>query len=454
MTYNQQYKIFVSSPNDVAAERDIVDEVIAKINDAISDTLGIYLTVEKWEKLPPETTDVEFQERLNEKIKDCHFFLLILYKRYGTVMAGQSYSNTEREINTILDSLSNNKSKKVLSYFKEYTPNSDPGPQELKIIDLKKRLGENPCWVYKEFKKKEDFRISLTHDLYQILVRMKQSSFKIEQLKRFWQLGKLDNQVSPKVLVIYPPVPRDWMDMPGHINIWQRRLLPNLFFEDFKALHKILKNLAMIGIGEYKVYSKYDNPPDFDKSNVIWICLPRQTKGLEILKKRKDARFEMIPRKKNMEPYIRWKNDNGQWIEIKSPLPKYIKLQRPDVDVLEEWDRKMGNIIAKDYAVIARFNRDVPYNETPEMEKLKEYYLAGIHGLGTWGATWFIDRFYGKFKEMDLEDTDTLQMLVEVEFCDGRITNVKDVSQYSTDYFQKQLKVNTIKQTIQEYKEP
>ena len=75
MTYNQQYKIFVSSPNDVAAERDIVDEVIAKINDAISDTLGIYLTVEKWEKLPPETTDVEFQERLNEKIKECHFFL-------------------------------------------------------------------------------------------------------------------------------------------------------------------------------------------------------------------------------------------------------------------------------------------------------------------------------------------------------------------------------------------
>lgn len=210
----------------------------------------------------------------------------------------------------------------------------------------------------------------------------------------------------------------------------------------------------MIGIGEYKVYSKYDNPPDFDKSNVIWICLPRQTKGLEILKKRKDARFEMIPRKKNMEPYIRWKNENGQWIEIKSPLPKYIKLQRPDVDIFEEWDRKMGNIIAKDYAVIARFNRDVPYNETPEMEKLKEYYLAGIHGLGTWGATWYIDRFYGKFKDMDLENTTTLQILVEVEFCDGRITNVKDISQCSSNYFEEQLKLNTIKQTIREYKEP
>lgn len=112
MAYNIQYKIFVSSPSDVAGERSIVDDVIAKINDAISDTLGIHLTVEKWEKIPPESTDEELQERLNKKIKDCHFFLLILYKRYGTVVPGQTISNTEREINTIIDDIS--KDKKTL----------------------------------------------------------------------------------------------------------------------------------------------------------------------------------------------------------------------------------------------------------------------------------------------------------------------------------------------------
>ena len=117
MTYNTHYKIFVSSPSDVSKERNIVDEVITKINNAISDSLGVYLSVERWEKLPPETTDEELQKRLNKKIKDCHFFLLILNKRYGSIAKGQTISNTEREINTILDYLAKDKKKKILSYF-------------------------------------------------------------------------------------------------------------------------------------------------------------------------------------------------------------------------------------------------------------------------------------------------------------------------------------------------
>ena len=116
MKFNTQYKIFVSSPGDVAKEREIVDSVIARINDSISDSLGIYLTVERWEKMPPETTDEVLQDRLNTKIKDCHFFLLILYKRYGTVMQGETISNTEREINAILEYLTKDQKKKILAY--------------------------------------------------------------------------------------------------------------------------------------------------------------------------------------------------------------------------------------------------------------------------------------------------------------------------------------------------
>jgi hypothetical protein len=185
MAYNIQYKIFVSSPSDVAEERSIVDDVVAKINDAISDTLGIFLSVEKWEKIPPESTDEELQERLNKKIKDCHFFLLILNRRYGTIVPGYTISNTEREINTIIENISKDKKKKILSYFKEFTPNPDAGPQEEKILKLKKRLRDYSFWFYKEFKDENDFENKLTHDLYQILIRMKQASFKVEQLKKF-----------------------------------------------------------------------------------------------------------------------------------------------------------------------------------------------------------------------------------------------------------------------------
>lgn len=453
MTYNSQFKIFVSSPGDVEEERNIVDDVVSKINDAISDTLGVYLTVVRWEKMPPETTDKELQSRLNAIIKNCNFFLLILYKRYGTVQAGQQISNTEREINAIIEYLSKDKKKKILSYFKRVPDNTDAGPQLQKIEELKQRLRDTTHWLYKEFEDKDDFATKLTHDLYQILIRMKQASFKVEQLQKFWQFGKLDNQTSPKVLVIYPPVPRKWMGVEDFENLWERRLLPNIFFEDFKALHKILKNLSMVGLIDYKVYSKFDTPPDYDKSNLVWICLPRQTQGLKTLQERKNKRFEIFPRKKNKEPYIRWQKKDGVWIDIESPLHKYLKLQRQDADVVGEWDRTLGNIIAKDYAVIASFERNVAYNEIPGMEKLKEYYLTGIHGLGTWGAAWYIDRFYGNFVDYAIEDLNTIQILVEVEYRDGRISNVRDVSEYPVEYFVNQQKQKTIRQIINDYKE-
>lgn len=454
MAYNTQYKIFVSSPSDVEDERTIVDDVIKRINDSVSDSLGIFLTVVRWEKMPPETTDEELQSRLNSIIKECNFFLLILYKRYGTVMPGQTISNTEREINAVIDYLSKDKKKKIFSYFRKIPNDSDPGLQLQKIMELKQRLRESGHWLYKEYETKEEFSIMLTHDLYQTLIRMRQSSFKVEQLKKFWQFGKLDNQASPKVLVIYPPVPREWMGMTDFVNLWERRLLPNLFFEDFKALHKILKNLSMVGLSDYKVYSKFDTPQDSDKSNIIWICLPRQAEGLKTLQARKNKRFDIIPRKGNKEPYIKWKDQDGNWFDVHSPLHKYLKEQRKNANVVGEWERALGNVVAKDFAVIACFERDIPYNESPGMEKLKEFYLTGIHGLGTWGAAWYIDRFYGVFSEYSIEELQTVQKLVEVEYRNGKIANVKDVSDCPKTYFEEQRTLRIVRKSIEDYKDP
>lgn len=87
------------------------------------------------------------------------------------------------------------------------------------------------------------------------------------------------------------------------------------------------------------------------------------------------------------------------------------------------------------------------------MEKLKEFYLTGIHGLGTWGAAWYIDRFYGKFSEMSIDELQSVQMLIEVEYRDGRISNVRDVSELSKEYFVEQQKLKTVRNVINEYKD-
>lgn len=112
-------------------------------------------------------------------MSECHFFLLILNKRYGTVQPGHEISNTEREINTILEHLNQNGKKTILSYLKDIPKNEDPGKQEKQIRELRNKLASNPCWLYSPYKDVRDFERLLTHDLFRILLRMNSSSFKI-----------------------------------------------------------------------------------------------------------------------------------------------------------------------------------------------------------------------------------------------------------------------------------
>lgn len=447
--FYKQYKIFVSSPGDVEKERELVDVIVNQINETIGESLKVNLKVVKWENMPPETTNETIQERLNKKIEDCNFFLLILNKRYGRVERGHSISNTEREINTILSHLQQIPKKTILSYFKELDNNVDPGRQEQKIRDLKKRLSANEKWLYSNYRDLQDFERKLTHSLYRILLRMNFSSFKIEQLKKFWQVGKVDGQKVPKISIVYPPVTK--MSDDSRMNLWQKRLLPHIVFEDFKALHKILKNLSMVGHTDYKVYSKYDLPEEIEQSNVVWICLPRLMKALTEMRNHRERRFDInipIRQTDTTECFIEWKAENGEVINVKSPLRKYLKYQRPEVDP-DYWDKSLSNVIVKDYAIIARFNRDTLQSNLGT-ERLKAFYIAGIHGLGTWGAAWYIDRCYGAFKDLSVDAN--IQMLVEIEYRNGRIVNVKDVSNQSKEYFDIENSTCKIKENIKQFK--
>jgi hypothetical protein len=113
------------------------------------------------------------------------------------------------------------------------------------------------------------------------------------------------------------------------------------------------------------------------------------------------------------------------------------------------WDAKKGKIIAKDFAVLARFKRPPETGIDVVSGHLHDYFLAGIRGLGTWGAGWFIDRspsLLSKFKE-----SDDIQLLLEVTYKNGRITTVKDVSNQNEKYFEAQLSKKLIRDEIEKY---
>ncbi len=146
-----------------------------------------------------------------------------------------------------------------------------------------------------------------------------------------------------------------------------------------------------------------------------------------------------------------WANDHKKGIKIRSPLSRYLKEQRKDLDLSGEWQPQFGNIIAKDYAVFARF-KDIKNKDKTSEGFLYDYFIAGIRGLGTWGATWYLDRNYKQIPIDDNEEND-VQILLEVIFRDDTIYDVRDVSDEPASYFEKENSINEIRKKIQKYKE-
>ena len=159
--------------------------------------------------------------------------------------------------------------------------------------------------------------------------------------------------------------------------------------------------------------------------NRFWICLPRNSRGINQLKNyKKISRFEIVREKNRANSYINWKmNGNPKKVfRVYSPLAKYLEEQRSKMDISGNWCYELERIVAKDYAVLARF-RDTSGKVTMNENLLNDYFLFGIRGLGTWGAAWFVDRKYTKFDKID--EREDFQYLLEVEYRDGRIFNVQ-----------------------------
>jgi hypothetical protein len=233
---------------------------------------------------------------------------------------------------------------------------------------------------------------------------------------------------------------------------WHERLVPNIVFEDMKAIQKLEKILRLIGLHEFRIYNNRSIPADIQYMNRIWLCLPRNHRALKQLEIYTDvSRFRFTLRQPHKKAQILWRTSgkNSGFIRVNSPLSKYLREQRRGNETYD-WSPQMGKIIARDFAVIARFS--YPFNDIAMIDgKLRDYFFAGIRGLGTWGAGWFIDRKYNDLTKF--EENENIQLLLEVTYRDERILDVRDVSDEPEEYFKHQNNVNEIKKIIRDYRE-
>jgi len=452
-TTYQSLTAFISTPKDVSREREIAKQVVERINLTCKETLGLEMEIISWDQLPPAATKLpkeRIQDVLDQYVAKCNIFILILYKRYGTKEEGHSKSNTEREVDIAVDLLKREKKIMFLSYFRKLPPSDDYGPQESRVRALRKRLEKMGIW-YKEYETTEEFEHSLLHDLYRTVLSYRLSTTKHKALKCFWQFGFPERITHPILAVIYPTTERIFMGPRDDANVWLNRLGPNVVFEDFKALEKIEKTLRLIGVSDFKLFNTVTIPPDIHLMNRLWMCLPHSTKGIAQIQRYEDRScFRLIRKQDRTLSYLLWRRSpRGQkYITVRSPLAKYLAEQGSHLNIAGEWNPELSHIVAKDYAILARF-RDLKSDVVMVDGFLKDYFLAGLRGLGTWGAAWFIDRKYDHF--MRYRPDQDIQMLIEVEYREGRVSDVRDVSAEPQSYFDQENNLATIRKTVKNY---
>lgn len=432
--------VFLSFASDVQEETNLAGAVVKNINDRIREPLGLLLESTTWRGMAPMTPapPSRIQDRINEVVRECNIFVLVLWKRFGS-------GNLAEEVEIAIERLKSQKRIMFLAYFRDLPATSVPDTQQVQVIDLRRRLQDQGIW-FRSYSNPSEFKDHLTHDLYETVLRFRLSTSKVQAMRDLWQLGEPEKPTYPQLAIVYPPVDRRYLKPEHPDRFWLDRLVPHLVFEDFKAIQKIEKGLRLINFRKYRLFTTVDVPVDVASMNRVWLCWPRNARAIEELRRySRVARFHFTPRQRSSEARIHWRAPgSSDTIQIRSPLKKYLELQRDSMRG-GEWKAEMGRIVAKDFAIVARFTDE----RTPEVvgtRLLKDYFIGGIRGLGSWGAGWFIDRRYTAFRGLD--ENEDLQLLLEVICKDGRILDVRDVSAEPASYFRNENTLSQIRKII------
>ncbi|MEJ2147588.1 MAG: DUF4062 domain-containing protein [Acidobacteriota bacterium] len=423
--HEHSLKVFVSSPGDVDRERASVRRVIEDINRSLGTKLGIFLRLEDWHKFRPAGVSVE--EFVKRQLEDCDLFIMIFNRRFGSPPSARSRYRSgtvmEYELACDLREASGNKRPEIFAYFKEITDRAvlrDPGAELSKVLKFQKRLKDT--LFYKKYQRAEVFPFELkdhiTEWLFEIAETIKlKDVVKRNVLRRFFDLGSTAGNSSSSSLIIYPPSTQVSAD-PTH-------LLPYMILEDFQAIHKLVKCLNVAGYQEVHSCSVNLFESKREKhQNKFFLCLPRNRPGQQALKEHDDARFRVTYQSRSGSKII-WKSKSGDEIEVASPQSTYLLKQRESLDS----ERNPGKYVAVDFAILARFD-----DCHSGFEDLRQFFVFGIRGLGTWGAAWYLDRCYGELQDK-VPTEGSIQLLLKITYRNHRIASVEDVSHQTQAFF-------------------
>ena len=162
------YRVFIASPGGLVHERQAFRDVIRLYNEQEAVPRGVHFVAEGWET---KTGGVgRPQSLINETVRACDYFVLLLHDRWGTPPADpgtpefKGYtSGTEEEYKVAMDCYASDahEMRDIVCLFKAVDPSklSDPGEQLRRVLAFKKEIERQQ--LYKEFDEIERFKEEL-----------------------------------------------------------------------------------------------------------------------------------------------------------------------------------------------------------------------------------------------------------------------------------------------------
>ena len=316
MRSRQNLNVFISSPSDIVTEREAARDVVRTVNDGVARRLGFTLTYKGWDVMHPR--DMTPEQWMKLQLRDCDFFLMILWRRYGTPPSETSScgSGTVREFEIALDLRERENRPEIAVYFGSIEKHlrEDPGEQLKQVLAFRERLEQKHKPLYKEYCSTEGFRDEFRANLTDWLLTLWESrpDEKQQILQRFFALGAPPDQ-KPEAQIVYPLLEEKQTDI--------THLLPYMVLEDFQAMHKVTKCLNSIGHAQVHTIMDelYRDPNAGHRAarwNKIFLC-SRNLSGQRYLDRIRhsglDCQFEVHhphPGEPN-ERSIKWTNKHG-----------------------------------------------------------------------------------------------------------------------------------------------
>ncbi len=159
------YHVFIASPGGLNEERRAFRDVLTQYNEQEANPRGAHFFPVGWEVNPGGVGRP--QRLINEQVRECDFFVLLLWDRWGTPPADpgtEEYrgytSGTEEEYGVATECLQDAEQpmRDILCCFKAADPKqlSDPGPQLKRVLEFKKLVERD--LMYKEFDELSGFK--------------------------------------------------------------------------------------------------------------------------------------------------------------------------------------------------------------------------------------------------------------------------------------------------------